>query len=277
MSPSDLKLYATDLTGFYRQKILGGEKPKGKVYKGTEVGSMVDVLFTDNANFHKYYVAVEEWKATEKVKEIIDKVFERVNEQNLQEIKQQEYHEQEIIPSPILSLHNYDLFTMQAIEEIGYYPKWGMDTRMKSIKEKGTEYFEQLKRCDGREMQPFEWFTLATQKHKEAMEDKHVGKLCRLITGIEEQPGIEILRQHPMYGEMEVNNSVYKIKGLNDTTIVNHANKTIQPYDIKVAKTLSMFLLNAKLSRYDIQGDMYDCLIKQILLPKYPVYLVKLF
>jgi hypothetical protein len=277
ISPSDLKLYASDLSGFYKQKILGQERPRGKVYKGTEVGSMVDVLFTDNANFHKYYVSVEEWKATEKVKDVVDSVFEKVKEQGKEEKILRMAREEIVEINPILQLHNYDVFIMQAIEAINFQGNWGMPARIKAIKDKGSEYFEQLKKSDGREMQPFEWFTTAQQKHKGAMEDKHVGKLSRIITGTEIVPGIDVFRQVPLYGEIEYEGVVHKIKGLLDTVIVNHAAETIQQYDVKVCKRMSMFLINARLSRYDIQGDIYDFLIKQTLLLNYPKYTVKPF
>jgi hypothetical protein len=241
ISPSDIKLFATDPRKFYKIKFLG-EEFKEKKSRALVIGNISDLILTQIDQINQLYYIVAEWKATEKVKEITDLVFNEIN-------KLPEFRE---------FANNLHLIE-EAINKVGFYPNWGMSKRIETVIEKGKAYFEQLQEASGREVITAEIYGKAAFTVEKARLNKDMADFISLVEGRLEVPTIEVEKQVELFGTCRGT----LIKGLLDLGIKDTLNKTYQPIDIKTCKYLQNFPINAKLSRYDIQGDMYHYMLQE--------------
>jgi hypothetical protein len=278
ISPSDVKVFGRDIAAFYKYKIL--KQPiEERVSSALIIGDIADMILTQPNDIDKLYYILTDWKATEKVKDIVDLVYKKRTE-FIQKSKNDATslgpnHPTTQIPEDdmeYLTLDDNDLadILMDAITEIGYYSNtWTMQKRIQTIIDKGSAYYEQLQETRGRTIVDMKTYTKALQSVERARQDEKMQPYIRAIEGTEVPPNVIIKKQVAVYGIWEG----IRIKGLLDTLWADMEKRTVQLIEIKTAKYLQMFLKSAKLRRYDIQIDLYSYILEQILAsPASPYY-----
>jgi hypothetical protein len=146
ISPSDVKIFGRDIAAFYKYKIL--KQPiEERVSSALIIG---DMILTQPNDIDKLYYILTDWKATEKVKDIVDLVYKKRTE-FIQKSKNDATslgpnHPTTQIPEDdmeYLTLDDNDLadILMDAITEIGYYSNtWTMQKRIQTIIDKGQTW-----------------------------------------------------------------------------------------------------------------------------------------
>jgi hypothetical protein len=261
ISPSDVKVFGRDIAAFYKYKIL--KQPiEERVSSALIIGDIADMILTQPNDIDKLYYILTDWKATEKVKDIVDLVYTWRTAAIAASQDGMEY----------LDLNHPDLedSLITAITEIGYYSNtWTMQKRIQTIIDKGSAYYEQLQETRGRTIVDMKTYTKALQSVERARQDEKMQPYIRAIEGTEVPPNVIIKKQVAVYGIWEG----IRIKGLLDTLWADMEKRTVQLIEIKTAKYLQMFLKSAKLRRYDIQIDLYSYILEQILAsPASPYY-----
>jgi hypothetical protein len=265
IAPSDIKLFGRDVPAFYKTKILKQPYEERKS-PSLVMGDLIDLTLTQPNDVDKLFYILTDWKASEKVKDIVDKVYEKrtafIQKSRNDAKSLGPDHPTTMVPEDdmqYLSLDDSDLDDMlqEAIKEIGYYNNWTMDKRKDAIIEKGKDYFEQLKEVRGREIVPLKIYNKAVRSIQRARESKDMGEAISIIEGITKPEGITIRTQAAIYGTWER----IRIKGLLDVLQINKSLRTVQMIEIKSCKVLQMFLRSARLRRYDVQIDMYSYLL----------------
>jgi hypothetical protein len=261
ISPSDVKVFGRDIAAFYKYKIL--KQPiEERVSSALIIGDIADMILTQPNDIDKLYYILTDWKATEKVKDIVDLVYTWRTAAIAASQDGMEY----------LDLNHPDLedSLITAITEIGYYSNtWTMQKRIQTIIDKGSAYYEQLQETRGRTIVDMKTYTKALQSVERARQDEKMQPYIWAIEGTEVPPNVIIKKQVAVYGIWEG----IRIKGLLDTLWADMEKRTVQLIEIKTAKYLQMFLKSAKLRRYDIQIDLYSYILEQILAsPASPYY-----
>lgn len=145
---------------------------------------------------------------------------------------------------------------LDAINEVSYQPRWKDETRIKSIRENGSQYYEL---CN-----------IATNKTIISTQDYEDAKAC-VDALYSAECTKNIFNPSPFDGEIEV---LYQLKfkhkenevpyrGMMDLIVINHTNKTIQPYDLKTSSHWEdEFPISFVTWMYSIQSRLYWRLIQ---------------
>lgn len=197
------------------------------------IGSGVDCLLTQSPqDFHlKYHVSEVPNKPSDALKSIINMTFDEVKGNHAQ----------------IGPIRNYPDVILRACNEHAYQSRWGDELRINKVCEY-WEYWEDLKNSQGKQVLSNEEYLLIYQIAMSIKSHEVIGKYFI------ETPSVSIFYQYPIYFEYKG----VECKALLDMVYVDHANRTIQPIDIK---TVGDYVLNFPKSirqrRYDIQAAFY--------------------
>lgn len=202
------------------------------------IGSGVDCLLTTSPQeFHaKYHVSEVPNKPSDALKSIINMSFDEVK----------------VNHTEIRPIRNYPDVILRACNEHAYQSRWGDELRVNKVCEY-WEYWEDLKNSQGKQVLSQEEYLLIYQIAMSIRSHEIIGKYFI------ETPSVSIFYQYPIYFEYKG----VECKALLDMVYVDHANRTIQPIDIK---TVGDYVLNFPKSirqrRYDIQAAFYTEALK---------------
>lgn len=218
-------------------------------------GSLVDCLITNKENFDKIYL-VENFKCTDKVRNIIDTLIQRSDKD----------------VSTMTELGQFGAYVIADVaRECGYgASNWKPNTVYERIAEEGEQYFLIKKNNPNKTL-------INIDLYNEAL------SLCNVIVNgrwtkeifdkrfnffnFQEHPGIvdiEFLYQCKLTSMIRNEDTNTTIKGMIDLIVVDHVSKKIQIYDIKTtSSTLFNFPESFKKWNYDIQQDVYFWLVKK--------------
>lgn len=205
------------------------------------LGSGVDCMLTDTKNFsNKYHVSLLETKPSDKIKSIINQVFDIVSE-NITNIS--------------TNISDYASTVLRCCDEQSYQTNWLEQTRCNKIYEHN----------------PY-WLELLEAQGKQVLSVEEYDTILKIVQSLQQNPVIskyfdentyEIIYQLPII-------FFYKkvaCKALIDMVCINHKNKTIQLIDIKTTGDYtSNFEKSVVKRRYDIQSSFYLEAIKYYLL-----------
>ena len=204
------------------------------------LGSMVDTLLTDGekAFSDAYYVSdIPTLKPS--VEPIVKKVYEL-------------FHNSYTNINDIL-----DSELMPIISEYKYQPNWRNETRCKSIKQEGAQYYQTMFMARGK--------TVVTQ-------DMY-NKVFACVRALKDSPltGKYFSENNPFSDSEKFYQLKFKgkIEGIDyrcmaDVIVVDHANKVVYPCDLKTSSHMEYEFPKSFLQwRYDIQSRLYWSLIRQ--------------
>lgn len=204
-------------------------------------GSLVDCLMTEPETLKERFFISDFPQTSDKIAAICRKAYE------LSEGERS------------LSAIDEDLL-LGVIREEAYYPNWRDDTRIKDVITKGREFYGLL--------------ALAGDKTIMSTEDYERAKSC--VDQLRENPFTkDIFLENPFQEEIE---KVYQLKFRTETLadvpvrcmmdfcIVDHANKTIRPVDLKTTgKDEEKFEDSFIQWLYMLQGTMYAQILRDII------------
>jgi hypothetical protein len=260
ISASDMKLFEESPWLFHKKQL--GEFEKSDSTEATEIGDITDLLLTKPAEISeneivKDFYVLNQWKATEKVKEVIDYIIALALED--EEIK----YDPEVRNRVIRSYFETDRIVEKAVDHINYQANWKNDTRVKKIREVGIDYLEQMIEANGRPIIEGEYLQLAKDMIYQAEQDEYTGIVMQRL-----RTDNTALRQHLLHGTHEVG---LQLRGLLDFAFVD--GNSITPWDVKTAKSPEGFMRNYFQSRYYRQGANYTYLLQKM----YPTHTIRPF
>lgn len=201
-------------------------------------GGLVDTLRTDpEAVSEKFFIA-DFPSLTDAITRIVKSAFTLFGET---------YRSLELIPFN-------DLFKI--IEAESYYPNWKPETRVNDIIKKGTEYYNLLYLSGNKIIMSNEDY----QRAKNCVDTLGTHSFTKDLFFI--NPFDKDIEKHYQFKFILENESNTSVKCMFDLLIVNHADKTIQPCDLKTTgKDESSFEESFLQWRYDLQATLYSYIL----------------
>lgn len=200
---------------------------------GVMFGSMVDILLFDGDDVFKSKYATVTSTPTDTVKKVIHKLIELNNPFDVGSGKSYP------------SINNKTL--IEAADAVKAYAAMKEETRLKKLLP-GKEYYEQLKKADGKVIVEEDDYNKAMAAASTALTHSFTSHYFT------PQDGVEIHYQVPVlweYGTLEC-------KSLFDILIINHNTKTIHPVDFKTtSKSIYKFKQAVTEWNYHIQAAFY--------------------
>jgi len=202
-------------------------------------GSMVDTLLLDSYTFDDKYFVMGELNISDTIKQVIRYIYDSLN----------------IIDSININMSSVaDSIVLEAINEVGYQPRWKNETRIKKIKEEGGSYYDSLVLAKGRTI------VSSTEKAQAVIcvaslkANKYIQKY------LTPEKGIEInFRKIVQFSYKGI-----EFKGELDEVYIDHNEQTIQPIDYKTTgNSINMFKYDFWKFRYDFQAAVYMYGLKQ--------------
>lgn len=221
-------------------------------------GSLVDILlFTPEELDKRFYIGKEKipseaiaWIIKEYYKELslINKKTQELNEvlpflENLIMV--------ELDSSPNLLIqcaNNY----VDSDGKYGWQKNWKDETRIKSILEKGKEYFDSIKEADGRKVISPEQNFLALEIKNILQQDNNTKDYFIPTSENELIFQLEIFTEYC---------EELPVKGALDILRINHKDKTIQIADFKTSQSAYNFIDSIKKYGYCTQLSFYETLV----------------
>ena len=238
ISQSDLKDFESNIVYFYQRKILGLPF-KDRQADHFDLGSLIDALLLDPAALKSYHVQTSV-KATGKIKEVVDLVWQLVPSQ------------------PVGKLHEYPDEIGRAMTELQYQTNWGAATRLGKIIELGADYWEDLQLARGKHIVSLDVWNRAHAKVASLKDDAYTGLIFAMLRG-ELPRDVELYTQKDLYGHEEGEDT----KGLLDFFLVYHTKKYIEPWDLKTSRSHQKFRQDYYGNGLARQGAYYTGLLKQ--------------
>jgi hypothetical protein len=207
------------------------------------IGSAVDVWLTQGKeNFDLQYFVFEGIKPSDTLMSIAQQVFDSACFDD---------------NAPEGDMHQYSSYVLEAIEAHNYQPNWKEDTRINKVMEGCFTYFEQLKLAFGKQILS----SIEMQLVYNIVMSLQSGRFTNLY--FKDSKDIDIYYQTPIYFEVEG----VPCKALIDMLIVNRADKTISPIDIKtIGNNVKEFPHAVKNRGYNIQGSFYTQALLELLI-----------
>lgn len=197
------------------------------------IGSAVDALITcgNDYFYNKFRIIDENNKATDKVKLVVEKVAELVQPSFLE--------------TNILELQHYQEEILSACVELEYQSNWKPETKVNSILEKGSEYFELLQLSKLYTILSSEEYSIVQSCVDRLLNGKYTS---HLFNG-------QLLFQIPLYFQKDN----VDLKCLLDMIYVDHENKTFRVVDLKTtSKSVIDFKDSFSKFGYNIQLWLYS-------------------
>jgi hypothetical protein len=202
-------------------------------------GSLVDFLVLDSKSFDDHYYVFNGEVPGEKVKLVIDKVAEGIDE--------------------FSELSDYRKTILNLADTYEYQTKWKNDTRVDKIISQGTEYFNALKKGLGKTIISMDTYNQALMCKMALQSDTYIGKILKHPNG---QSKIAIQWK---YADVPMKSEV-------DFAIIDHDAQVIRPFDLKsTGSSIAFFKNSAFKFGYDFQEAAYVKALKY----KYPGYIVE--
>lgn len=234
LSQSSLKLIEYNPKKFYRDEylwIIGQipDKPEDKPTDAMILGTIVDVKLTTPEDLDQFVVLNN--VPSGQMKEFVDTYFE-IEHRNLREKS--------------LTVGSVDLIGHAAYDKVGFkrdsYPKV-----IERFKVEGAPYYTALVKSVGKTPVSQELMGDALGVYNDLIYDEFTGPILKQTsTGF-----VEVFNQLDVYFNLKG----IPLKALLDKVIVDHTQKTIEPYDIKTCG--DSFLSSFGNYRYDLQGAFY--------------------
>jgi hypothetical protein len=219
------------------------------------IGSAVDtILFGSKSDFwNNFYTIPEKDKPTDSIKNIIDTVFTELTTgvDNLKFIG---------------TLEQNAFILLKVADDLNYQPNYKPETKVKTLIEKGSKYFQQLFHAHGKTILTYEEETTIF-KVVHSLQQHHATKDYFDLEQLEKSKDFTVYIQYPLY---------FKYAGLNckalpDMFIVRKINNSyhIELIDLKTTSGDTVnFLYSIRKYRYDIQLAWYHLAI--LLSPSIP-------
>ena len=239
---ADSAISYSTLSTFAResQKILPHLYEK-KEAEALRFGSLVDCLMTEPETLEERFFIADFPSTTDKIESICKKVYYR--------------------DDPPRSLESAkESILLEAMQEVGYYPNWREETRLRDVISKGKEFYGLL--------------FLAGDKTIMSTDDYHRAQAC--VEALMTNPFTKkIFYINPFENQVE---KIYQLKFKTDTLdehplrcmmdfcIVDHANKTIRPVDLKTTgKDEEKFEDSFIQWLYMLQGTLYTQILQELI------------
>lgn len=203
-------------------------------------GSMVDTLLTDGeAAFNERFFVANFSAISDSIINIVKELFAQNGDK-------------------CLSLNSIpDNIILDCINLANYQPRWKAETRIKDIRDKGSEYYNQLIISNGREVVSQEDYQDCLNC-VDALRNSEATKEYFKVTSPWEDK--ERLYQLKFRGTYEGIN----LRCMADLIIVDHKNKTVQPCDLKTSSHMEYEFHKSFIQwNYWIQAQLYWYIIRQ--------------
>lgn len=201
-----------------------------------EFGSLVDALITSPERAAQYSVMYREVPPAEK------KVLNRLAQSGVERLDD--------VPDSSFAI---------ATEDCQYYPKWGLDTRIRHLKEYG-DYYETV--ASGKTpVSETDWLD-ATDMAYAVTTDAYLRTLFGKTDGdVEYLYQTQFLTQHTLPSGKTV-----PVKIMPDVIRIDHRKKTVQPIDLKTSSQPGYNFKESFLKfRYDIQASLYSDVLQEVM------------
>lgn len=204
-------------------------------------GSLVDCLMTEPETLEERFFIVDFPSTSDKIETICKKAFDQEN------------------PARSLELVKESIL-LEAMQEVGYYPNWKDETRLRDVISKGKEFYGLLFLAGDKTIMSTEDYKRA-QACVEALKTNPFTKKIFFVNPFE--PEVEKIYQLKFRTE-EI--AECAVRCMMDFCIVDHAKKTIRPVDLKTTgKDEEKFEDSFIQWLYMLQGTLYTQTLKALI------------
>lgn len=235
----------TQLKNLLRGPMFFKEKEENLFYtenKSFIIGSAVDILVTmGQGQFDKmFYVSKLEDKPSDTLMSILQEIHSLSNE----------YSNRDSLDNILESL------ILEVAERHNYHKNYKPETKIKTIVEKGEDYWKELIDSEGKIILS-ESENAIIQNILDSLRTNNTTVIDKLFG---EREGIQKFNQLQVFFEEED----VSCKAMMDLVILDSINETVEVIDIKTTSSLTTeFVKNIKRFRYDIQASFYLRAIKK--------------
>lgn len=243
------------------------------------MGSLIDTLLFSHDELEKRYYIGEERLPSKAVAHIVRNYYDAIVRRNNAEA---EIGNQLPTGPNIMALDmSHEQFLLHAAnsycfkdgddEKCGWQSTWKDETRLRSLVEKGSEYFKSLKLAAGRKV-------IAHEMNMEAFELRSI-----LYSDVDVKDYFVANDDNDLLFQLEIYTTYtlksgreIPIKGALDIVRINHKDKTVQIADFKSSYSAHNFIGSIKQFGYCDQLSFYDFLLREWLIEegKYPSYTI---
>lgn len=231
------------------------------------MGSLIDTLLFSPDQLTKRFFVGEEKLPSKAIAHIIKKYYEALvkERETVAELNTQLPEE---IPMPNLSIdgvpdlliecaNNY-CFKDGDDEKCGWQSSWKDDTKLRTLIEKGSDYFESLKASAGRKIISIEMNIEALQLRDILYNDPETRDYFISNEDNDLLFQLELYTTYPLLSGKDM-----PLKGALDIVRFNHKNKTAQIIDFKSSYSAFGFIHSIKQFGYCDQLSYYDFLLRE--------------
>lgn len=203
-------------------------------------GSIVDTIMTEGEeNLHKKFIISDFEVPTESVKNVIDNIFDSFESETFDGIS--------------------DSMIVAACNAENYQTNWKDDTRVKKIRELGTEYFNLLSNARGKTIVSSNVYSTAKATVEALRTNKLSSRYFKITNPVEDMEYLYQTKFSTTINDID-------LKCMFDILIVDHKNKTIIPVDLKTTSSPEYDFAKKFLEfRYDIQSRLYYRILDKII------------
>lgn len=244
LSYSALKMYEDDRKLYKSifidkdEEIIRKDKEKKNKSDDIRIGNIVDVILTDNENFHNYFVETVAPKPSGQMLTLVNFLRDFTVADTVEGVVQTTFEERFVRAYEALKESN------------GGKLQSKLETFTEKFKTDGEPYFKELLNCIGR--------TAITTEEKVLGEA--IVENMKFAEGTRNIVNAEGLTKYPIL--FTVGDTPMKMEA--DKIIFDHENKIIKPYDIKITNFVESFIWDGFLNkRYYIQAALYKFGIEQ--------------
>lgn len=229
------------------------------------MGSLIDtILFSPKELSQRFYVG-EEKLPSKAIAWIIRDYYDWLIKDNAERARISEFLPEPMIMWPIeldittallKSANNY-CYKDGDEEKCGWNVGWKDETRVRTLIEKGTDYFTSLKKAAGRKIISHEMNVQAIElvdilRLDEEVKDYFVPNADNLL-----------MFQLELYVDCEIRGRIIPLKGALDIVRFNHKDRTVQIIDFKSSYSAFGFVHSIKQFGYCDQLSFYDHLLRE--------------
>lgn len=235
-SYSKITKYDRSPSEYFKRYVLG----QSDNYQMTDemiVGSIVDMALSGQNVNNRFFVM--EANVEPAIKAIVDNLFNTLPKYDSFD---------KIVDASIISV----------IQEINYQPNWKLDTKIKKVRESGSDYYKALIESQDKVIISKEIYTKSYNIVQAIISNPDTTLVTNNIPTLDD---VEFLFQ--CGAEFFYEGTWFKITP--DLIRINHSNKTIRVIDMKCSPYLSdYFDSNIFKYRYDIQATLYQTGLKRL-------------
>ena len=237
-------LYAPQL--FYRHYVLN--QREDVLTPALLQGKVIHCMLLDNGSFEKQFILLPGTIPSDNPKIVVDRIYQEWKETKPEGV----------------TLADYQQSILSILSEINLHQSLKTDVqRMEKLNTpQNNEYFDFLKRSEGRDVVDIETLDFCT-KVVESL--KQNSEICALL-GLVEEPGIQVFNEMPLECDVE-DMPMIGIKGILDNIKIDHEKKTIWINDVKtISKSVSDFEESVEFWNLWLQAAIYDTMVRKTFL-----------